>query len=164
MTTDKERVIYVTFIPVPRIIYVLNNLVNLFIINGILFACEAFQTVFIWAYWSLHVDELLSPMFVDFKFITLKIQVRDYLNPLNLMKQLCSMKLKKLFGRTFSQNATTLIACLIQFMLWPAEQAQFWRASAQYFLNENYGRRLWFNGSGRLGRVKKLYLGGRGQN
>ena len=47
MTTDKERVIYVTFIPVPRIIYVLNNLVKLFIINGILFACEAFQTVFI---------------------------------------------------------------------------------------------------------------------
>ena len=123
MTTDKERVIYVTFIPVPRIIYVLNNLVKLFIINGILFAFEAFQTVYIWAYWSLHVDELLSPMFVDFKFITLKIQVRDYLNPLNLMKQLCSMKLKKLFGRTFSQNATTLIACLIQFMLWPAEQA-----------------------------------------
>ena len=68
-------------------------------------------------HWSLHVDGLLSPMFVDFQFITLKIQVRDYLNPLYLIKQLCSMKSKKLFGRPFFQNAMTLIACLIRFKL-----------------------------------------------
>ena len=35
-----------------------------------------------------------------------------------------------------------------------------WRASSQYFLNENYGRHLWFKGSGGLGRKINLYQGG----
>ena len=47
MRANKERVLYVTFIPVLRIMSVLNNRVMLFIIGEILFACKAFQTVYI---------------------------------------------------------------------------------------------------------------------
>ena len=45
MRANKERVLYVTFIPVLRIMSVPNNRVKLFIIVEILFACKAFQTV-----------------------------------------------------------------------------------------------------------------------
>ena len=48
MRANKERVLYVTFIPFLRIMSVLNNRVMLFIIGEILFACKAFQTVYIW--------------------------------------------------------------------------------------------------------------------
>ena len=47
MRANKERVLYVTFIPFLRIMSVLNNRVMLFIIGEILFACKAFQTVYI---------------------------------------------------------------------------------------------------------------------
>ena len=41
-----------------------------------------------------------------------------------------------------------------------------WRASSQYFLNENYGRHLWFKGSGGLGSTveNEKRCGGEGVN